>query len=282
MLGVVAAIGIVVLALVAAPSVHGRQNDGAESLDQAARELAILSGRGTAIGASIRDLDQSDKSTAGAGGGVVVDDVRPNSPADKAGLKRSDVIVEFDGERVRSARQFSRLVQETAPGRTVRASILRDGQKRDVQIVPSEARDSMGFDTERLRERFSDLGRLYDRQPPFAFDMGTDWGLDSRGRLGILVNELTPQLARYFGAREGVLVAAVTEGSAADTGGLKPGDVVTAVNSEPVRSRGDLVRLVGEIKDGSEATIGIVRDKQETTVTVKIESRRPARFGRPV
>src|SRR5881296_3297004 len=100
---VVVLTGIVLAAIVSAPSVYGQRE---ERLERRARELPILSGRGSAIGVSVRDVRPAE-----AGGdrpaGVVVDDVRPGSPADKAGLKRGDVLVEFDGERVRSARQFS-------------------------------------------------------------------------------------------------------------------------------------------------------------------------------
>jgi S1-C subfamily serine protease len=95
------------------------------------------------------------------------------------------------------------------------------------------------------------------------------------------VEELTPQLAAYFGAKEGVLVASIAEDSPASRAGLKAGDVITAVNKEPVRSRDDLLRLLRDVKDGGDAAIGIVRDKKESTVTAKIESRRPARRGRP-
>jgi len=107
--------GVGVLALIAVPSAQGRRSDDPE---RRSRALTVLAGRGAEIGVSIRDIESSDTSTSG---GVVVEEVRKDGPADKAGLKQADVIVEFDGERVRSARQFTRLVQETVPGRIVRA-----------------------------------------------------------------------------------------------------------------------------------------------------------------
>src|SRR5207245_9832621 len=108
-------------------------------------------------------------------GGAVVEDIRADSPAEKAGLKRADVIVEFDGERVRSARQFTRLVQETGPGRTVKATVVRDGQRKDVELTPTDGRqgnDDVLLDSRRLRESFGDLGRWTDRMLPFHFDNG--------------------------------------------------------------------------------------------------------------
>lgn len=274
---VVAGIGSLVYA-------QGRPSDGSE---RGLRALTVLAGRGAEIGVTIGDVVSAEKGPAPAGG-VVVEDVRADGPADKAGVKRADVIVEFDGEHVRSARQFTRLVQETAPGRTVKATIVRDGQRKDVQITPDDGRhgnDDTVLDGSWLRQSFPDLGRLTDRVLPFNFDNHNFSymlpQLDGRGRLGVSVEELTPQLATYFGAKEGVLVASVTEDSPASRAGLKAGDVITKVNNEPVRSRDDLVRVLRDARDGGDVTIAIVRDKKESTVTAKLESRRPARVGRP-
>jgi S1-C subfamily serine protease len=105
-------------------------------------------------------------------------------------------------------------------------------------------------------------------------------GMLSGRRLGVSVDELTHQLAEYFGAKDGVLVTAVTDGSAAARAGLKAGDVITSINGASVTSRDDLVR---GLRDASEdVSIGIVRDKKESTLKAKIEppARRTPR-GRP-
>jgi serine protease Do len=275
----VALAGVALLALVAAPAVHGQR---AESPERRDRALTVLAGRGAEIGVSIRDIESSDKA-----GGVVIEEVRKDGPADKAGLKQADVIVEFDGEHVRSARQFTRLVQETVPGRTVKATVVRDGQKKDVQLTPDDRGDGMSvlFDNnmhEYLGNLDRGLGRLNDRFQNFNFDNFSFAlpQLDGRGRLGVSVEELTPQLATYFGAKDGVLIASVRDDSPASRAGLKAGDVITKVSNEPVGSRDDLMRLLRDVKDGGDVTIGIVRDKKESTVTVKLETRR-TRIGRP-
>src|ERR1051325_2157309 len=133
---VVVVAGVVAVALVYAPSSFAQERRG--------RELTVLAGRGAEIGLVVRDADA----------GVTVDDVRPDTAAEKAGLKRSDVIVEFDGEHVRTARQFSRLVQESVPGHTVKATIVRDKHKKDVQIaIPEYRRADLFIDGDRLRDR---------------------------------------------------------------------------------------------------------------------------------
>lgn len=259
-----------------APVAHGQSRAPRATTPRPAEIFSF--GNGSRIGVSITDLESEDVKGK-VSNGVVVDDVDADSPAEKAGLKKGDVIVEFDGERVRSARQFGRLVQETPPGRPVKATITREGRRQEVQITPSEGRgaSAMIFDGERMRDRLGDLaGRIPDMNFNFDFDMPA---LSGR-RLGVTVDELTNQLAEYFGAKDGVLVTAVTQGSAAEKAGLKAGDVITSINGERVTSREDVTRGLREATN-EDVKIGIVRDRKESTVTAKIEPvRRPAR-GRP-
>jgi serine protease Do len=275
--------GAALVTVALAPTVYGQRDDRSQN-----RSVTILAGRGASIGVSIRDVMPAE-----AGGqpqaGVLVDEVRPESPADKAGIKRGDVVIEFDGERVRSARQFSRLVQESTPGRTVKATIVREGRRSDVQVTPDDERrgDVMvsGDFGDYFRDFGRDLGRWGDRFP--AFDFNFDWpGLASGRRLGIMVSELTSQLADHFGVKDGVLVTSVTDGSVASRAGLKAGDVITSVNGQRVGSRDDLLRVLRDADRDSQTgsvdlSIGIVRDKKESTLKATIDSRRPAR-GRPV
>ena len=281
--------GAAIVTVALAPTVYGQRDDRSDT-----RSLTILSGRGASIGVSIREVMPAE-----AGGqpqevmsGVLVDEVRPDSPADKAGMKRGDVVVEFDGERVRSARQFSRLVQESAPGRTVKATIVRDGKRSDVQVTPDDERRGdmliSGDFGNYMRDFGRDLGRFSDRLP-FDFNFDFDFpGIVSGRRLGVSVNELTSQLADHFGVRDGVLVTSVTEGSPASRAGLKAGDVITSIDGQKVGSREDLLRAMHDADRDSrtgtpgniDLTIGIVRDKKESTLKATLDSRRPLR-GRP-
>jgi serine protease Do len=258
--------GMFVLALLSTVVIAGQNRP--DTYVRPMQDFMVLAGRGAEIGVKIAE---------GKDGGVVVDEVTSDSPAAKAGLKRSDVIVEFDGERVRSARQFSRLVQETPPGRTVKATIVRDGQRKDVQITPQEGRGAFSgrgmFDGD-LRRGLGDLDARRDQLPlgPFNFDLP---GTPSGRRLGVTTEELTDQLAQYFGAKEGVLVTAVTDGSAASRAGLKAGDVITSINGQSVRSRNDLVRGLRNASD-DEVTIGIVRDKKESSIKARPTLEQPS------
>jgi S1-C subfamily serine protease len=86
----------------------------------------VLDGGAPARASMVSDLDFE-----GATGGVKIDEVNGGSPAEKAGLKAGDVVVDYDGERVRSARQFTRLVQETPDGRTVTIGLHARRQTAD-------------------------------------------------------------------------------------------------------------------------------------------------------
>jgi len=113
---------------------------------QAPRALEVLTG-GTRIGVSVRDVEDSDaKGVKPPSTGIVVEEVSADSPAEKAGVRKADVFVEFDGERVRSVRQFTRLVQETPAGRTVQAAVLRDGQRTTLSITPRDGGARFSFD----------------------------------------------------------------------------------------------------------------------------------------
>src|SRR5690606_10532373 len=96
-----------------------------EPPEQQERRIFTLDGRGSQLGVTVRDLSPSD--AAASTGGVRIDDVQEDGPAARAGVQPGDIIVEFDGERVRSARQLTRLVRETPEGRAVEMALMRDG-----------------------------------------------------------------------------------------------------------------------------------------------------------
>jgi S1-C subfamily serine protease len=218
-------------------------------------------------------------------------------------------VTEVDGERVRSARQFSRLIQESPAGRGVPLSVIRQGNRQTIEVTPESRAFDFGFDADRLGRDFErslrDLEpRLRELEPrlreelremeprlrefrfhgPFDFDFDYDSiprMTGPRGRLGVQLNELTPELAEYFGAKDGgVLVSRVTPDSPAAKAGLKAGDVITSVDGDRVRDTDDLVDELRD-KDG-DITLGIVRDKKDSSVKATLEEPTPqTRFRRP-
>jgi serine protease Do len=284
--------GLVAVTILAAASVLGQSKPPERTPAPDSRRIDMFGFGGSSIGASIRDLDETDRQRAG----VFVEDVQPGSAAERAGLRKADIITKFDGEEVRSARQFSRLVQETPASRTVAATVQRDGKSTDLKITPEDTpRAGIFIDGDRLSrsfdpQRFNDqMGRLNDRlrDLPFDFNLDLDFPPGDRPRLGVTVQSLTPQLGTYFGVKEGVLVASVTDDTPASRAGLKAGDVILSVNGQSVSSRADLARAVNNAGASADLTIAIMRDKKESSVKARLDevrARRPApgRVIRPV
>lgn len=250
-------------------------------------DVMMLDGRGAQLGVMVSDLDA--KATTG---GVKIDDVNPDSPAEKAGIKAGDVVVEYDGERVRSARQFTRLVQETPEGRSVAIALLRDGKRQTVNATPETTRMTWNFGPEidrAMREaergmrnfRFDEPREFrFDDREPRRFEYRLPervmpFMTQPRGRLGVTVQSLTRDLEEYFGAKNGgALVSSVTPDSAASKAGVKAGDVIVSINGRSVRDSDDLLR---ELEDFTgDATIVVLRDKKEMTLKAMIERPRPA------
>lgn len=230
-------------------------------------------GSDSAIGASVRDVEQADvsRSKLPALTGALVEDVRADSPAAKAGLQNGDVIVEFDGETVRSARQLTRLVRETPEGRSVHMAVMRDGRRTELDVTPASDGSKMSRHHDAFDEPMRNLAELGRR---FNFDRHDfDGPVPGQGRLGVTVEELTPQLAAFFGVKDGVLVSGVRENdSPAARAGIKAGDVITAVNQRPVATRNDLLRILRDADDDREATIELTREHKTMTVKATLDA----------
>ena len=277
------AVTAVAIAALVAPPVRGQTR-----VTPKVRALEMLSG-GSRIGVSIRDVEESDSKTAQAG--VIVEEVATESPGEKAGIRKGDAIVEFDGERVRSVRQLTRVVQETPSGRTVSAVLLREGKKTPVSVTP---RDDGRFSF----RGFDDLGDLSPEfkfrvaprvtpptpptppSPPMVWDF--DGLIGRSGRLGISIDSLSPQLAEYFGTKEGVLVSSVSDNSAAAKAGLKAGDVITSFNGSTINDPQDMRRRIQSLNDGDEFTVTVMRDRKPVTLKGKAESPERRRTSRTI
>jgi serine protease Do len=272
--------GAVALTTLTAPGLH------AQSGDTLLRAIEV--GRGARIGASVTSVDSGDSKDAKAG--VSIEAVDPGGPADKAGVKAGDIVTDFDGERVRSVRQFTRLVQETTPGHSVPVVLSRAGQRVTVNVTPE--RSSFGDDaTWRVFDNQLTRLRALTPAPPtppaapaaprsprplpivppmMPFEL---FGARNPGRLGITIESLDTQLAEYFGVKDGVLVKSVAADSVAARAGLKAGDVITAINGRKVYDSSDVTRAIDRTETDGDLTIEVTRDKKALTLKGKLESR---------
>ncbi len=238
--------------------------------------LAItgLQGGGSEIGVSVRDLDDADveRKQLASPEGVVIEGVRGQSPAGEAGLEVGDVMITFDGERIRSARQLARLVQETRSGRTVRAVVMRDGARLELEVTP-HTRSGLSIAGD-LRQLLPDPGFRYMLpeidMPRFDLDA---WAVRAvrPERLGVRVQEIGPQLAEYFAVENGVLVTSVTEDSPGAEAGWNAGDVITSVDDWTIDEVSDLRLRISRVEPGEAFEIAVVRDKEAMTLEATLD-----------
>ena len=232
---------------------------------QGFRDITPLTGPGSTVGLSIRDLSATDASQAKVTeGGVLVDEVREGTPAARAGFRMGDVILEFDGERVRSARQLTRLVRETPPGRQVTAIVQRDGARQTLKVAPEERTSA---DVQRVPEITGRINSdVIARLRDFEFDVAGPRISVRPRRLGAELAPIGDQLAAYFGVKQGVLVASVDADSPAARAGLKAGDVIVAANGRDVTVTSDLSSAVNRTDPEGSLELRVMRDRKELTL----------------
>ena len=184
--------------------------------------------------------------------GAVVADVTKGSAADKAGIQRGDVIVEYNGKRLNEGSDLPRLVAATKPGTDVRLKVVRDKKERDVTVRVGELKET-------------DLEESDDD------DRGTDRGEESV-ELGLTVSDLDSQTARQLGldSEEGVVITRVKVNSAAEDAGLARGDVVLEINRQPVADVNDYRQRVAAAKPGETLLFLVYRRGGSMFVPVEV------------
>jgi serine protease Do len=271
--GASAVVAAALSAVVTAALVMAAQPAAAQDSRVVVRSVGAAS-----IGVTIRDVTGEDavKAKMAQPSGVFVESVVEGSPAAKAGLQAGDVVVDFDGERVRSAGHFTRLVQESVPNRQVTAAIVRGTSKQTVTVVPQSGGNFNVLPND-ARRRLQGLERQLPRDLNLRLDDAFRNRTTATGRtLGVTVSPLSDQLAEYFGVKQGVLVSAVTSGSAAAAAGIRAGDVITAVNGQSVSTSADITRALRE-NSGDSAEIAVTRDRKPLSLKATL----PARTTRP-
>jgi S1-C subfamily serine protease len=194
--------------------------------------------------------------------GVLIRDVVENSPADKSGIEKGDVILSFGQEKVLDTEQFIRMVKKTSPGDKVELLVLRDGKEKTLNINMGEAPEN------KLRE--SELPGL---EPGNVMPHIYKFFAFSGSRIGVRVEDLTEQLGDYFGVTdgEGALVTEVEEDGPAYKAGLKAGDVVVEVDEKKIEDTEDLVDAISGKDEGDKVEVKVFRDRKPQSFTVEVE-----------
>jgi len=237
-------------------------------------EFAGTQGSFLGVGVAEIDASRSKALKLKEEAGVEVTRVEQDSPAEKAGLKVGDVVLEYNDQRVDGTEQFVRLVHETPAGRSARLLISRNGTQQTLSAAIGVRRGMLGGG-----EMLRGLPRMEmpEIQIPDVPKAYMTW---RSARLGIDAESVESQLAEFFGVKEGVLVRSVIRESAAEKAGIRAGDVITRIDSSQVTSPRDITTLLRGLHDVKNVPVTLVREKREMTVTVTLEGESPGQWDR--
>ncbi|HUV51128.1 MAG TPA: DegQ family serine endoprotease [Anaerolineae bacterium] len=190
------------------------------------------------LGVAIQDLNEDLAKYYGVKGenGVLVAEVFPGDPADKAGIKPNDIILEINNMRVETGRELTTIIANIGVGKLVKIKLLHNGAEKTVEV--------------KIAKR--DASKVYaDKSKKGAED-----------ELGIRVSNITPEIARQFNITsesKGIIVAAIKPNSKASEAGLTPGDIIKEINRAGINTDDEYHSQIEKIKKGEPIEILIKR-----------------------
>ena len=176
--------------------------------------------------------------------GALVGDVPAGGPADKAGIKRGDVIVSFDGKEIKEVKDLPYIVASTPVGKNVKVELVRKGRKRSLQV---------------------NVGELKEEGESQAVSK-------AEPNLGLTVKEITPELARNFGLSEtsGLVVVQVENNTAAAKAGLRPGDIIIEIDQVPIKDLEEYHSKIQDYKKGDTVLFLVKRRGGTIYLTLRV------------
>ena len=204
------------------------------------------------IGVSILPVTNDDYEDLGLDErvGAIVSEIAPDGPADDSDLEPGDVIVSFDGERVEDVENLQQMVVDTRPGAVVALGVYRGGEPTTLSITIGELDlEAAGRPTQMAAE-----------------DLNTGFGMS--------LQDLTVETARQLSLEPGTTGTVVTNvdaGGSAQSGGVRPGDLITAVNRTPVNTAAEAIRELNRVESGRTAFLLIIRGNSQVFLRVRKE-----------
>ncbi len=182
--------------------------------------------------------------------GALVADVTDGGPADKAGVKRGDIIIELNGNKIDQMPDLPKLVASYAPGTKTKMKVLREGKEKVLNIK---------------------LGELPEQGTQISKRVPDD---ETEQNLGLVVQEITPQIKSKFGIEysNGVVITDVRGDSMASEAGLLRGDVLVEINKKQIANLDDYRKNVASLKIGQNLLFLVRRGPNTIYVALKVEA----------
>jgi serine protease Do len=207
--------------------------------------------------------------------GVEITMVDQDAPAGKAGIREHDVVLTMNGTPIESKAQLQRMIHETPAGRVVALGLSRDGQPVTIKVqLASRGKEFSQGNWENGKDLHIEIPPIPNLPEIDVPNIGVVY-VRSSMRSGLMVENLTPQLGEFFGAKSGngVLVRSVERGSRAEKAGLHAGDVIVKVADQPIHDTSDFAHALHSHGSGS-VTVGVIRDRKEQTLTLTLPEQR--------
>jgi serine protease Do len=184
--------------------------------------------------------------------GVLITEVVPDSPADKAGLVRRDVIRKINGKAVEDWQSFRNEVALLKPGTSIDLTVVRDGNEKELTVEVGE------------KELTVEVGSLEEGELAMA------GGSEAGGKLGVQVQEMTDELAKRFGygKAKGVIVTEVAADSPAERAGITPGILIVSVNRQDVATAAEFNEALEESAKTGKALLLVRNERYAQYVVV--------------
>jgi serine protease Do len=234
------------------------------------QQLKMVLGGSTYLGVGVADIVSAERAkelNLKEARGVEITWVGEDTPAERAGVRKGDVVLEYNGTPVDGIEQFIRLVRETPAGRTVRIAVSRNGATQTLTAT-IETRKGKVISRDMFQGLEPPNMNVWIPDIPRAF---TSW---RSSMLGIEAETLDGQLAQYFGVKEGVLVRSVGKDTPAEKAGLKAGDVIIKADGEDISSPRELSSQVRSQRTKQTLPLTIMRERRESSVTVTLDQDR--------
>jgi serine protease Do len=198
-------------------------------------------------------------------GKVHIANVVKNSPAEKAGIRKGDVIKKIDGETIKTTGEVVKIVREFKPEQKVKIELTRANTPQSTLVVIGEVEESHS-DLDPAYEYSYSIGEPMDELfPEFREALPAAenflYRLEGNRILGVDVTMITPELAKEFnvGGEFGLMISRVYKDTAAQKAGLRPADIIVKVGDQPIKSHPDLRRVLDELKDNEAVVVELYR-----------------------